>query len=748
MWNRRMMMAAAALAALPFGVISAWQAAPLSWGAGTARAADAAAGSRAAVVSAPPTLDDLFARVARSVPGFGGMYLAKDGTLQVYLVDPSQKAAAEKAIVAVFGPRYVRRGVRVIKGTYGFLRLKQWQDRQRLHTLALPGVVLTGIDEAKNRLEIGLAPGFSADRVTTELKRLGVPLGAVEIKHTPKISELGGPTLRDTRRPLEGGLQISPGGLCTLGALAVRQGVAGFVTASHCTAVQGGVEGTVFFQAAKFVKDSTGATVLAAQNQTGVETVDPQYSSGGNCPSGRICRISDSAFIRRTGGSSQSTPRAAAKFGYIAAPNFNSISVGDDTFHITGVSLTPPLDGQHLSKVGRTTGLTEGDVTDTCDDMNVSNKPVTLFCQYQVAATSAKYDSGSPVFDWNSATLPPGASPPADLYGILWGGPTDGSAFDFSPIGAVSAELGIGYTGFLGPGASPNSAPEVKIRAPVNGASVGVGAGNIVEFQADAVNYEDSYANGGLKLSWTSDKDGSLNYHGPNLEYAFSTPGTRTVTVTATDSGGLVATDSITVTASASPLTVKIVKPAVGQTLYKGYPYVFEGDSSDPNLGFAATLPCSALKWTSSNPADLAFPASGCQPVTTFTTTGIRTITLSGSDTFGLKASQSLQVAVANAPANSPPIVTILNPSDNAVMQSGDVVTLKGSAGDPDNQNPLSCSWVLRYGSHEITLATGTANNGQPITLQWTPGNNIPFICFGTPIQLYLNATDVAGMTG
>ncbi len=411
------------------------------------------------------------------------------------------------------------------------------------------------------------------------------------------------------------------------------------------------------------------------------------------------------------------------------------------------MSLIPPLDGQSLSKVGRTTGLSEGFVTDTCDDMNVKNKPITLFCQYRVDATGYLGDSGSPVFDWNSATLPPGASPPAELYGILWGVADDASYFDFSPIAAVSADLGIGYTGFV-PGMSPNSAPEVKIRAPINGASVGVGAGNFVEFQADAVDYEDSYANGGLKLSWSSDKDGSLNYHGPNLEYAFSTPGTRTVTVTATDSGGLVATDSITVTASASPLTVRIVKPIVGQTFYKGYLYVLEGDSSDPNLGFNASLPCSALKWTSSNPADSSFPTTGCHPVISFTTTGVRTITLSGSDIFGFKASQSLPVAVTNAPANSPPIVTILNPSDNAFLQPGNVVTLWGTAADPDNKNPLSYSWVLKYGSHQVTLATGTVNNGQLISLQWTPGNNIPFSCGGTPIQLYLNATDVAGMTG
>jgi hypothetical protein len=730
--NRRLILAATASA-----LLFALAIAPLTIGktayVGSAKAASGPAAAASQGVGANPhpfTLDDLFARVAHSEPGFGGMFLAKDGSLEVYLLDPGQKHAAVKAIRTVFGRKTVDRPLHVLHANYSFLRLKQWHDRHRIGTLAIPGVVLTGIDEGKNRLQVGVVSHAAAERVTRRLRRLGVPLDAVAISRVKPITPASDPTLQDTRRPLEGGLQISNGsGFCSIGTLAVRQNVAGFVTASHCTAIQGGVEGTVFHQ----------ATPSGVTNRIGIEAVDPPYSSGGDCPSGRVCRLSDSAFVRRDGGPSQMTPRASAKFGYIAAPNFNSLAVGDDKFHLTGVGLFP-LEGQYLAKVGRTTGLTGGDVTDTCDDINESGKPVTLFCQYRVAAPADHGDSGSPVFDWNSATLPPGAYPPATLYGILWG--VDPDHFAFSPIGAVDAELGIGLSGFYPQSGSANSQPEVKIRNPLDGASVGIGGLNNVQFQADAVDYEDP----SVAITWTSDKDGTIGY-GPALDYVFSTPGTRKVTAIAKDNNGAVATDSITITAINAPPQAVISKPAPGQTLYRGIPYVFEGHATDYNE-FAFELPCSSLHWTSSNGGDLSFPASGCQPPITFATNGTRTILLTGTDSFGLKTTASVTVSVVNPPANSPPIVTILNPPDNAYLLAGDTVTLKGTATDPDNKNPLIYTWVLKRGSTLTTLGTGSVNNGQQISLPWTPGMNVPVSCGGEPIQVYLYVKDPDGMTG
>ena len=309
------------------------------------------------------SLDDLFVEVARRVPAFGGMFIGPGQALQVYLLDPAQRAAAEEAIFAVFGrERLPQGGIQVLQGQYSFLQLKAWHDRQRVVTLAIPGVVRTSIAESKNRLQIGVSDLGAISQVERELENLVIPREAVNIIQAKPIEFHQ--TLQDTQRPLEGGLQISRPisatqiGVCTLGFLAVRQGQSGFVTNSHCTSVQGGVENTIFHQAVP-----SGVT-----NRVGVETVDPQYTSTPGCPSGRKCRLSDTAFIRRDSGTSQATAPASAELGSIASTDDNSLTI-NYKFRITA-EVTAPLEGERLSKVGRSTGLTEGEVCDTCVDVN------------------------------------------------------------------------------------------------------------------------------------------------------------------------------------------------------------------------------------------------------------------------------------------------------------------------------------------------------------------------------------------
>lgn len=135
----------------------------------------------------PQTIDDLFAEVARLAPGFGGMFI-KNQTLQVYLLDPAQGAAAEAAIVAVFGrERLPEGGMQALQGQYGFLQLKAWHDLQRLKTLAIPGVVMTSIAESKNRLQIGVKDASVIPQVENGLFKLGVPREAVNIVETAPI---------------------------------------------------------------------------------------------------------------------------------------------------------------------------------------------------------------------------------------------------------------------------------------------------------------------------------------------------------------------------------------------------------------------------------------------------------------------------------------------------------------------------------------------------------------------------------
>jgi hypothetical protein len=675
--------------------------------------------------SKPTTIDDLFAEVARRVPAFGGMFI-QGQVLQIYLTDTAQREAAEKAIVEVFGrERLPEGGTQVREGKYGFLQLKAWHDSQRLRTLAVPGVVMTSIAESKNLLQIGVQDLNVIPSLEKELADLGVPREAVNIVETAPVESLQ--TLQSTERPFIGGLQIQPntGGNCTLGFPAVRAGQAGFVTNSHCTNVQGGVENTIFHQ----------ATINGVLNRIGVETADPAYSGGGDCPSGRVCRFSDSAFVARNAGQNAATLPASAKLGYLAVPDASMNIVNQ--FHIVG-KVAFPFEGEHLTKVGRTTGMTSGEVSDTCVDVNQNGSNITVFCQNRVEANSGPGDSGSPVFTWSSATLPPGANIPARLYGILWGG--SAGHFYFSALANVEAELGQLKTAHDQPGA--NSPPEVRIIEPTSSSiTVGNGGLNIVNFKASVVDYEGCCT----EVKWESPLDGLIGM-GTNINHTFNSPGTRVVTVTAKDDDGAISTDSVTVTVSNDAPTVTIIKPTQFKTLYTGSPFVFEGDSWDPNEPYQK-LPCGSLRWTSSNASD-PFPRLGCTPSITFSTTGWRTITLKGTDSDGAYDTATVTINVVNPPTNSAPIVTILNPHNGNFLDAHTFVSLRGTANDPDNASPLSYVWRLKNGTTWTTLFTGTMNDGATVIRSWKPANNVPFHCGGKTVRLYLYVTDPDGKTG
>ena len=119
------------------------------------------------------------------------------------------------------------------------------------------------------------------------------------------------------------------------------------------------------------------------------------------------------------------------------------------------------------------------------------------------------------------------------------------------------------------------------------------------------------------------------SWPGDGQHYPFSSPGARVITLTAKDSNGAPASESVSITVTDDAPSVWIVKPTPMQSLYRDYPFVFQGTSSDLNELFFK-LPCSSLKWTSSNPSDQlsgALPKQGCTPEVTFPSTGTRTIT-------------------------------------------------------------------------------------------------------------------------
>ena len=227
--------------------------------------------------------------LARTVPGFGGFFLDQQGTPTVYLTNPGGRAAAELALAPWFRERNrPATALRVLPAQFAWTDLERWFAQASTEVLAVPGVVFTDADEAGNRVRIGVEHAAAASRVRSALARLGIPAAAANVEIVAPFRRVA--NLRGPVRPVVAGVQINfPGFLCSLGFNATRQGVAGFVTASHCTNVQGGVESTPYWQPLQ-----TTRPVQIAR-----ETVDPTYKTTlAGCPIGRLCRRSDAAFAR------------------------------------------------------------------------------------------------------------------------------------------------------------------------------------------------------------------------------------------------------------------------------------------------------------------------------------------------------------------------------------------------------------------------------------------------------------------
>lgn len=404
--------------------------------------------------NAPVTPDMQFVEIARQAPGFGGLFLDESGAMTIYLkgadaraalaTQRAPKARALAAIGAVMGDRIPARlrapmqslttqavdAVKVLRADFDAIelyRVKEVADQ----ALGQPGVVFTDIDEKRNRVVIGVENADGLQKAQSIMRASGAPAAAFVIEPARAFNQTA--SLSSRFRPAPGGVQIEADiGLtryrrCTLGFNAERNGVAGFVTNSHCTKTRGASEGIDIHQ--------PDDPVLSEGNKIGDEEIDPPYFSRAFCPTGFRCRFSDSAWIRYNTAPGKDIARTTNDVG--------SRTINSANPRLTIVSETAqPLMGMTLSKVGRSTGWTHGQVTATCVDTVVANTKILMRCQSIVTRTfgthriTAAGDSGSPVFE----LLP--NEQDVSLHGILWGEQEEGLRFVFSPMQSVQGEIG------------------------------------------------------------------------------------------------------------------------------------------------------------------------------------------------------------------------------------------------------------------------------------------------------------------
>ena len=400
------------------------------------------------------TMDERFTDLNRQIPGFGGYFRGESGDFVVYLTHPAtQQAVARQVLTSILAvlPIPARLNltappqILVREGQYTFAQLDQLRYQARDALLGTEGFVSIGVHPAENRVFIGVRDTAARDRVQTGLARANLAAEAfiVRVVGQGRLTQ-GTLTLRDQAPTIWGGFQIDmawgEGGECTLGFNTTWNGSPAFLTASHCTAIQSGEDGTVFSQPTRETR------------RIGAEVRDPSWftreRASHRCPESQTdtpiyCRWSDVAVIGYDAGIAQER-------GYIARTTFSSTFEGDSgsivvdpihpRFRIAQV-LYSSTAGDPVEKMGRTRGWTWGKVEIPCQDIDLATfgRPgYWLLCQDYATYRNASGDSGSPVF----LLL---GSAEAGLQGIQWGRLDSNGSFLYSlysPIFSIEIDLG------------------------------------------------------------------------------------------------------------------------------------------------------------------------------------------------------------------------------------------------------------------------------------------------------------------
>jgi hypothetical protein len=289
--------------------------------------------------------------------------------------------------------------------------------------MALGGTVFADHHEDTGQLVFGVENGAAAFGVQRALTRLEVPGTAYTVRVVEPI-HFASDNLRSQHRPTQGGIQIHWGQyVCTLGFNVDHPDGRSFITNSHCTDKQGSTGTTAYYQPLSSVDSSPIA----------IEADDPEYTKEG-CSRGKVCRYSDAARALYQSGAESTRGRIAKTTG----ENNGSLTVNGHFSVDTQDDANTSFSGT-LHKVGRTTGWSSGNVTNSCATVNVSGSNIQLLCQTLVqnpdAVIAQGGDSGSPVFRLGSQNS-------VELVGILWGGSSSGDRFVFSPLKNVQDELG------------------------------------------------------------------------------------------------------------------------------------------------------------------------------------------------------------------------------------------------------------------------------------------------------------------
>jgi hypothetical protein len=453
-------------------------------------------------------LDERFAVLADSIPGFGGFFF-ESGTLVVNMRGAAKMSALRSRIADFMVAGLRGRGnaraiadgrvatMRVRPTKYDYRELLTWE--RSIMALADGGSQPTmfDIDEAHNRIVVGVRETSFIGPMRASIAKLNVPPDAVEvIARSPSRPTNGGPSLQSAWSPIPDGVGIEVfapndvhGKSCTLGFNLTGGGTDRFfVTNSHCTSQRSNV-------AADADKAYQPGYAPGGGNDFATEVVDPDWithDDNPSCNEAWICRFSDASLFK------YNNP-AGADHGHLAVPGDFGATDVTSFWRIEGWDV--PYVGMPIYRIGKRTGKHQGTVEQSCINLQsapVQNPPIWYLCQgVMSAAPSDTGDSGGPVVTWLGGDV-------ARAIGIHWS--ADGA---FSPFYSLQNEFYAQTTqyGLMDPSTTDPTLPP-PIYVGVDGLGTIKRAGNYT-WTCSATGGTGTFSN----YSWERSDNGGSSYY-------------------------------------------------------------------------------------------------------------------------------------------------------------------------------------------------------------------------------------------
>jgi len=407
--------------------------------------------------------ENVFVEMAAETPSFAGFYINKSGRTVVRVVDLKDGEQVRRSMMLHVRKEKFQARKDVANGEldvqvaeYSFLQLSKWRDLVFEQVLNMDGVVYDDLDEVRNRVVIGISQrnGVAQASVVDRLKSLGIPLAAIAFVTADRVVPAHEGISTSTSLTMDpdgsilgpysaigGGYRIGPSG-CTATFVGEYGGSAVLATASHCTSATYQLDGSK-------LTSWDGAII-------GSESADPSATS-------QLCVVSFNCYPARGSDAALFTLNGVMPSvrGAIARLTVRSSTLPPTTtfevntsypwFYITSTSGWHPV-GRVVEKVGRMTGWTYGDITESCIDVRLTNG-YAVRCANRVHMWAAGGDSGSPVFSLNDPFDPYNSA--VELMGTLsavtasttYNGQTAGEYSLYTSYAGLAQEL----PGYLNP---------------------------------------------------------------------------------------------------------------------------------------------------------------------------------------------------------------------------------------------------------------------------------------------------------